>query len=139
MPFPCKERVKSVYIILLTFLGVSKMLKVDLCGYGVFTASLELEAVEDCDDDEDGDEGEEGEGEEELDDTLLRDTGGGPTPSSERLLLHSSSSSGSTSSVTSFATEKQKINIQLSRVRERNELRNNVLPLQLRTDSLLLF
>lgn len=87
---------------------MSKMLKVDLHGYEVLTASLELEAVEDCDDDDDGDEGEEGEGEEELDDTLLRDTGGSPTPSSERLLLHSSSSSGSTSSVTSFAIEKQK-------------------------------
>lgn len=84
----------------------------------VLTASLELEAVKDGDDDDDGDEGEEGEGEEELDDTLLRGTGGSPTPSSERLLLHSSSSSGLTSSVTSFAIEKQKNYIQLSRVRD---------------------
>lgn len=88
--------------------------------YIELTASLELEAVEEGDDD-DGDEGREGEGEEEFEDTLLRGTVGSTALSSETLLLllHSSSSSDSTSSVTSFSMEKQKNDIQLSKVKDR--------------------
>lgn len=86
-------------------------------GYGKLTPSLELEAVKDGDDDE-GDEGEEGEGEDELDDTLLRGTGGSTTTSSEKLLLHSSSSSVSTSRLTSFPVEKQMKGIHLLKTRK---------------------
>ncbi len=94
------------------------------------TASLELEAVEDDD---------EGEGEEEFDDTVLRGTAGSTALSSGKLLLHSSSSSDSTSRVTSFAKEKYKKGIFsfLKLWTYQNELRDNVLPLQLRTGSLL--
>lgn len=91
----------------------------------MLTTSLELEAVEDGDIDgeDDVDEGEE---EEELDDTLLRETGRSTLTSSEKLLLHSSS--GSTSRVTSFPVKKKKTqirDIQLSKdTRDHNELRS---------------
>lgn len=91
-----------------------------LHGYAKLTPSLELEAVKDGHDDE-GDEGEEGEGEEELDDTLLRGTGGSTTTSSEKLLLHSSSSSVSTRRLTSFPIEKQMKGIHLSKTEERHK------------------